>query len=214
MNKRRCLLDAGKKTEVSFCSPFCPAYRSKGNCLYLQALKFILDESKLKGTQIGESKSFEELIIENYEKLRSYCRKLAKDFYLGEDICQEVLKKAIENKDNFKPDQPILPWLLKTAKNIFIDYYRKERSSKVELVDATEFVAVEQSFEKFNNLEVVSMFALAALTEQQRKALELVYIEGKEYSEASREMGLSYKGFYSLLKRAEKKLREEIKDFL
>lgn len=208
------MLDTGRKGEISFCSPACPAYRRSGGCLYLQGLKFVFSNDRLKGTQVGEGKSIEELIMENYEKLKSYCQRLARDFHLGEDICQEVLRKALENKDSFKPDQPILPWLLKAAKNLFIDIYRKEKQKRIDEFGEADAAVYDQSFEKSESLEIISVFAFSSLTDKQRKAIELVYYDGMDIEEAAKAMGLSYKGFYSLLKRAESKLRDEVRKFL
>lgn len=211
--KKKCFIDAGKGHDISFCSPVCPAYRHNGVCLYLNALRFIFTDKRLQGTQIGEGKNVEDLILENYEFLKNYCYKLSKNLHVGEDLCQEVLRKAIENKDKFKPDQPILPWLLRTAKNLFIDYYRKQKSMVVEDIELINIGTEDTSFLKMENMELASIFALASLTEQQREALELVYVEGFSLAEAAEKMGLSYKGFYSLLRRAQKKLRDELKEF-
>lgn len=123
-----------------------------------------------------------------------------------------MLQRALKNKDKFSPEQPLLPWLLKTAKNLFIDYYRREKLNRVSELPPHS-ISEEDVAAKIENMEILSLFAVAALTDRQRRALELVYIEGMSIEEAAREMSLSYKGFYSLLKRAEKKMKEEIKDF-
>lgn len=210
--KKRCILGSGSSPESVYCTPVCPAYSYHGGCLYLQAIKFIFNEEKIKGSVLETGKSIEDLIVENYDKLKTYCERLARNLHLGEDICHEVLQRALKNKDKFSPEQPLLPWLLKTAKNLFIDYYRREKLNRVSELPPHS-ISEEDVAAKIENMEILSLFAVAALTDRQRRALELVYIEGMSIEEAAREMSLSYKGFYSLLKRAEKKMKEEIKDF-
>lgn len=214
IRKAKCILEMGSGVKFAFCTPECPAYRHKDNCLYLDSLAFINKNESLQGTQIGEKKSIDDIIVENYHFIKKYCEKLAKNQHVAEDICQEVLKKVFENKHRIKPDQPIIPWLLKAARNALIDYYRKEKLRTVESIDASEQGALDRSFERCETMELASLLALGTLTSQQRKALELVYVEGMSYLEAAEAMGLSYKGFYSLLKRAQEKLKKEVSDLI
>jgi RNA polymerase sigma-70 factor (ECF subfamily) len=211
--KKKCILGFGQDNESSYCTPVCPGYSFSSGCIYLQAVKFIFEEDRIKGSIIEEGKSVEDLIIENYKKLKNYCMSLTKSFHLGEDICHEVLLRALENKDKINPEKPVLAWLLKTAKNLFIDYYRKEKLSRITDLPDEFSSSSDDIASKIESLEILSLFAFASLTEQQRKAIHLVYIEGLDLNEAAKEMKLSYKGFYSLLKRAEKKLKEEIESF-
>jgi|GEM_PF-2926538 len=212
--KKKCVLGSGTSSfKLAYCTPLCPAYSYNGGCLYLQAVKFIFGEEKIRSSILDAGKTVEDLIIESYEKLKSYCKRLAKNFHVGEDICHEVLRRALENKDRFLSGQPVMPWLLRTAKNLIIDHYRREKSIKVDELPPYGISEDEDVAARIENMEILSLFAITALTDKQRKALKLVYIEGLSISEAAREMGLSYKGLYSLLKRAEKKMKEEIKDF-
>lgn len=214
VRKAKCILEMGSDRKFAFCTPECPAYRHKDNCLYLKSLAFINKGESLEGTQIGEKKSIDDIIVENYDLIKKYCEKLAKNHHVAEDICQEVLKRILENRNRIKPDQPILPWILKAARNAFIDYYRREKMRTVESLEASEKGVIDRSFEKLEKLELASLLAVGALTGQQRKALELVYVEGMNYAEAARKMGLTYKGFYSLLKRAQEKLKKEVSDLI
>jgi RNA polymerase sigma-70 factor (ECF subfamily) len=212
---KKCILTIGGKSGASDCNTGCYAYRPGSGCVYLKTFKFFFDSSKISGSQLAEQKDIEEIIIESYHKLKSYCMQLTQNFHLSEDICQEVLKRALENKDKFKPDQPVLPWLLKTARNLIIDLYRKEKTQTTELIgEFRDFPhSLSGDVEQFP-LDALGLLALGSLTEHQRKAIELIYVEDLEIDEAARRMGLSYKGFYSLLNRALKKLREELKDFI
>lgn len=213
--RKKCILTIGSKSNISECNPGCYAYRPGSGCAYIRTFKFFFDSVKISGSQLAEQKDIEEIIIENYQKLKSYCVQLTRNFHLSEDICQEVLKRALENKDKFKPEQPILPWLLRTARNLIIDIYRKEKSQPTELIDEFKDFSHNLSGDIENiPFDALSLLALGSLTEHQRRAIELVYIKELGIEEAAKKMGLSYKGFYSLLNRALKKLKEDLKDFI
>lgn len=215
MNKnKKCLLTIGNKNSQSECSVSCYAYKPGSGCAYLKSIKLFFESRNAETSQLSEQKDIEDIIIENYQRLKSYCYQLTQNLHISDDVCQEVLRKALENKDNFAPDQPILPWLLRTAKNLVIDMYRKEKYQNTQLIDDFTAYSFEEKAADELPLDIVSLFAMASLTENQRKAIELVYVEDLGIEEAARVMGLSYKGFYSLLKRALQKLSKEMKEIL
>lgn len=212
--RKKCIFHLSLDEDI-FCDSKCIAFRGRKGCLYLASLRLVVSDRNLSGSLVDRQSSLEDLIVENFNHLKSYCNKLVRRYELGEEVCQEVLRRALENKEKIKPDQPVLPWLLRIAKNIIIDRYRKE---KVEKLDLIENIELEGNLESWNSesldYEIVSLLSISSLTERQRKAVELVYIDNCSIEEGAEIMGLSYKGFYSLLRRALETMKKEMKDLI
>lgn len=64
--------------------------------------------------------------------LRYVAKLVSPDLRLAEDIVQETLLRAWQRADRLDwQDNPIRPWLFRTARNLALDHWRKERSIPV-----------------------------------------------------------------------------------
>lgn len=90
-----------------------------------------------------KEKKFTEVFHEYNEFVRKMVLSRTGDWNLAEEICQQVFLNYFENIDRVKEDI-IQPWLLRCAKNLISDYYRKQKvRSHI------------QNSEQFSNTEVV-----------------------------------------------------------
>ena len=75
----------------------------------------------------------EKIYKEYYEIVYKYLFCLTHDKDLSEDLAQETFVKMIKNIDKFKGQSKLSSWLCEIAKNLWIDYLRKNKK-QIELV--------------------------------------------------------------------------------
>ncbi|SFL72626.1 RNA polymerase sigma-70 factor, ECF subfamily [Gracilibacillus orientalis] len=74
----------------------------------------------------------EDIYKENYWYLKKILITLTKDEFISEDIIQEVFSKLLKNPEQIKEINYLKSWLGKSAKNAYIDYYRKKSPTLLE----------------------------------------------------------------------------------
>lgn len=83
--------------------------------------------------KMGNNRAFSILLRRHYTKIYSSIAYLVKDPILTEDILQDTLIRVIntlkKNKKNYKEEGRFLPWVLRIAHNLCIDYFRKQKNT-------------------------------------------------------------------------------------
>ena len=77
----------------------------------------------------GNDKAFESLLLKHKDKVYTSIFLLVKDTELAEDFFQETFIKVIEKIKSGKYDEQgkFLPWVLRIAHNLCMDYFRKSK---------------------------------------------------------------------------------------
>jgi RNA polymerase sigma-70 factor (ECF subfamily) len=70
---------------------------------------------------------YETLAETHLDELKKYCFYLTKSKWDGEDLFQEVLLKAMLYFLNIKPNDNVKPFLIRVARNLWIDHCRKRQ---------------------------------------------------------------------------------------
>ena len=75
----------------------------------------------------GNEKALEVLVIRHKRKIFSYVYLITRDRNLTEDIFQETFFKVIQTlkRNQYNEEGKFLPWILRIAKNLIIDHFRK-----------------------------------------------------------------------------------------
>jgi RNA polymerase sigma-70 factor (ECF subfamily) len=120
----------------------------------------------------------------------------------------------VENIDHYQErGQTILPWLYTIARNIVIDYYRREAKTRSDLPLKENLVASagnpEKSVSQQWEAECVRK-ALQHLTEVQRQVIIAKFIEERSNLEVARSIGRTEGSIKSLQHRALDALRRAI----
>lgn len=93
-----------------------------------------------------DKKAMEELYLEHGKIVYGYLLKLTHNQLLSEEFAQETFYQAICSMDRYKGSCKISSWLCQIAKNIWLNYQRKEK--KIEYTDELEhFCGAEQTFD-------------------------------------------------------------------
>ena len=80
----------------------------------------------------GNSKSFEALIQKHKNKIYAFILSKIRNRDLAEDIFQETFIKVINSlqKGKYNEEGKFLPWVMRIANNLVIDYFRKAKKMR------------------------------------------------------------------------------------
>ncbi len=145
-------------------------------------------------------------------RYRALAHRVVGDMALAEDLVQEAFVKLWTHADRFDASKAkFTTWFHRIVVNRCLDEKRKRTTEALpEGYDkADESETVEEAMVAHSGSEQL-MAAVNALSERQRTAITLSYIDGLSNMEAADVMELKLKAFESLLVRARAKLREQL----
>ena len=108
-------------------------------------LNKLTDQELVDGYIAGNELAFAELLNRHKSRVYTAIYMFTKDHYLSEDIFQEVFVKAVNKirKGLYNDEGKFLPWVLRIANNLCIDYYRKtKRTPKITTTEGFDIFKV------------------------------------------------------------------------
>lgn len=99
----------------------------------------------------GEEPALEELLKRHKSKIYTSIYLLVKDQYLAEDIFQDAFIKVINTlrSGRYNEEGKFLPWVMRIAHNLVIDYFRREkRAPVITSADGTDVLNLLQFHEE------------------------------------------------------------------
>ena len=153
----------------------------------------------------GRRDASETLYERFHPRILRYCRRIT-DPRLAEDLAQETMCRALAHLPGFDTRRPLWPWLKTIAFHLARDTAQK-RSREVlslpreEAVYSDSYAAVEEG--------PLLAQGMIALTQAQRNALYLRYVEGWEPARVAEFLGVGAHAVKQLLHRARERLRIE-----
>ncbi|HYM64907.1 MAG TPA: sigma-70 family RNA polymerase sigma factor [Candidatus Sulfotelmatobacter sp.] len=162
------------------------------------------------------SEDFEKIYLKYSDKIFRYLYLNTSDPYLSEDITSEVFLRIWKKWKTIKPDF-MQALLYKTAKNILIDYYRKNKNNKKVSLEETVERGIEPSYdedliEKINkddNIKKINS-AINLLPQNLKEVLVLRFINDLSAKEAAEILNTTEVNIRVLQYRGLKKLKEEL----
>lgn len=147
----------------------------------------------------GEEKSFEILLKRHQNRVYNYIFMMVKDADLANDIFQDTFVKVINTlkKGKYNDEGKFLPWVMRIAHNLAIDYFRK--SAKMPMVGKKKKQNDDNDdFDIFQVIKLVDLNVEDVIVEEQihadvRKLVELLPEEQKEVVKMRHFMGMSFK---------------------
>jgi RNA polymerase sigma factor (sigma-70 family) len=158
----------------------------------MQSLK-ITDQNLVKQYVQGNEACLEMLINRHKNRIFTTIILIVKDSYIAEDLFQETFIKIINNlkKGKYNEEGKFLPWAMRIAHNMAIDYFRKMKrmptitDSSGDDVFRTIKIAVENREEQIIRTEKEDMVraAINRLPEEQRQVLILRHYGNLSFKE-------------------------------
>ena len=98
----------------------------------------LTDKNLVESFLNGNNKSFELLLSRHKSKIFAFIMSKIKNYDVSEDVFQDTFIKAITSlkKGQYNEQGKFLPWVMRIAHNLVIDYFRKE--SKMRKIRPTE----------------------------------------------------------------------------
>ena len=145
-------------------------------------------------------------------QMRAFARSLCRDATAADDLAQDALLKAWNNRASFEPGTNMKAWTFMILRNQFYsDKRRSWRSSQLdpEVAERT----LEAASNSIASLELDEVRrALACLPDDQREALILIGAGGLSYEEVSEICGCAIGTIKSRVSRARDRLSTIIED--
>ena len=161
-----------------------------------------LSDSELVALYLkGDSKSFEALIQKHKNKIYAFILSKIRNRDLAEDIFQDTFIKVINSlqKGKYNEEGKFLPWVMRIANNLVIDYFRKSKKMRtISPTDDFDIFDILQDGEKNvednlvnNQIHKDLRKLIEHLPEDQKEDLKMRYYAELSFKEISESTGVS-----------------------
>lgn len=147
-----------------------------------------------------DEESFNALYRETAAPLRAYAARVLGDTNRADDVVQETYLRLLRVPVSFHSRNELRAYVFRIASNLIADHFRRQRHD-VPLGDAPEGTVQE---DRSSQIDMQRVFSL--LRPRDRQLLWLAHVEGADYHELARALGLREGSVRVLLSRARKKL--------
>ena len=149
----------------------------------------------------GDEKCLEVLVVKHKQKLFGFIYSKVGDRQLAEDIFQDTFIKVIRTlkKGNYNDEGKFLPWVMRIAHNLVIDYFRKSnRLPKFNRTDEFDIFSVLSDDTKNKESEIIQEQLYGQITgliqylpKDQREVLNMRIYNELSFKEISENTGAS-----------------------
>lgn len=163
----------------------------------------------------GDQSAFQKIVDKYRTQVASIAYKMVGDYEDAKDISQIVFVKTYQNLDDFDTSKKLSTWLYRITINASIDFIRKHKKHKHELLDNIfgELKEKKQDVEKLYQRSLINWAiksSMEALNPRQKAVFVLRDLEGLDIKEVAQITGMPQATVRWYLHRARSKLRGEL----
>ncbi|GGH40127.1 DNA-directed RNA polymerase sigma-70 factor [Mangrovimonas yunxiaonensis] len=152
--------------------------------------------------------NFVELLEEHQNIVHKVCRLYTNDQASHKDLFQEITIQLWKAYPKFRGDSKFSTWMYRVALNTAITLYRKStRKIKTQEFDTVQFKIKTEEYDQTEEVQLKLMYQAIHELNDIEKALVLLYLEDKNYSEISDTLGISEVNARVKMNRVKKKLK-------
>lgn len=163
---------------------------------------------------------FEEICRENYARIYNYILAKTGNREAAEDMTQDVFLIAFQKGDAFLCHEKPVAFLYVTARNLVLEYYKRDRSKEIELDEAQMTAFGKDAYEELC-LQKTDRFneacyrrkVLQKLRPEERKLYQKYYVEKQPMKVIARELQMSEAAIRMKYMRIRRKVRKIVADF-
>jgi len=160
--------------------------------------------------------AFRSLFVHFGPRLKAFMVKSGADHALADDLVQDVMMAVWRKVDLYAPERGTVgAWIYAIARNARIDRLRRQSSRPYEDLDDVEIASEEQGADALTYSSQVAERvgeALAELPDEQRRIIELAYIQDMPQSEIAAKLRLPIGTVKSRMRLAYGKLKIELEE--
>ena len=162
----------------------------------------------VKRAQLGDREALGFLYARYADNVHGYVRSIVHDSYEAEDVTQQVFAKLIRVIGKYEEREvPFFAWVLRVARNVAVDYLRRQRLVPVEELRIADHGSGDPSGgRRMRDL----CEALAELPQDQREVLVLRHFAGLSPLEIATRTGRSEGSIHGLHHRGRRTLKAEL----
>lgn len=143
--------------------------------------------------------NFKEIYEKYHNDLFRFLFYLVKNREVAEDLIQEVYIRVLRSYDKFEGKSSLKTWLFSIARNVSIDYFRKQQSLKNKLLNQIDWNRLEINDHHplpeeiaIQNEEIRTLYkCLDACTLDQRTVIIVRFIQDMSIAETAKVLGWS-----------------------
>lgn len=164
--------------------------------------KSLISDSALVSLYVnGNEKAFEQLVHKHKSRVYTTIYLIVKDSYVAEDLLQDTFIKAVHTikSGRYNDEGKFLPWIIRIAHNLAIDYFRRERryptviledgSNVFNTLDFSEDSAESVQIKKETHERLKEL--IQKLPDQQREVLMMRHYAEMSFQEIADATGVS-----------------------
>lgn len=147
------------------------------------------------------------------EQLRGYVHRRIADPDRAEDLVSDILLRIQRSIDTVDDQERLAHWVSRVARNAVVDEYRRAGRAREQLVDTPVEPLAEPAADDPSALDELAECVrplLGGLAPEQRRAVEMIDLDGMAQAEAASAEGVSLSGMKSRVQRGRRHLAELI----
>lgn len=161
---------------------------------------------------------FKDIYEKYHHDLFRFLYYLVKNKEVAEDLIQEVYIRVLRSYDKFEGKSSLKTWLFSIARNVSIDYFRKQQSLKNKIFNQTDWRSLQINDNQplpdeiaIQNEEIRTLYkCLDACTLDQRTVIIARFIQDLSIAETAKVLGWSESKVKTTQHRAIKVLRKNM----
>ena len=179
-----------------------------------------MEEALVAAAKAGDHAAFEQLVVENQNRIYTLCLRMTGDREEAQDLAQEAFLSAWRGLGSFKGESSFATWVYRLASNGCIDFLRSRNRRQAGLPTQSLEEGLELGlepgdpgadpagrYEARERLEALER-GLQALPEHHRQVLVMRELSGMSYQEIGRALSLEAGTVKSRIARARGTLRK------
>jgi RNA polymerase sigma-70 factor (ECF subfamily) len=165
------------------------------------------DKMLVRAVLAGDKAAYEKLYDRYAPLIRAVCYDTTGNLADAQDLAQDVFMRAYENLDRLRDPDRFGNWLVGIARLRCHEWLRRSLQLRDKHVELTEVQIAMPDPPDDDRIELLRKM-IATLPDKERLALHTFYLQGNSADNARRIMGLSRSGYYRVLDRARKRLKQ------
>jgi RNA polymerase sigma-70 factor (ECF subfamily) len=169
----------------------------------------------MTGYLAGQLDAFDGLYAALAPRIRSYLLGQCRDPSLADDLVQNTFLQVHRSRRTYQPGRPVTPWVFAIARHVFL-MHRRSAGRRARFHDTLAGELATDDLPR-DDLRVLAdgdevRRALAAVPDDQRRALVMHHVEGWSFAEIAAKLGIRVNAAKTRAFRGMRKLREQIKE--